>query len=39
MSRAFIKEDVELPEAEKIYEFRAFWGLRFVLKDLKDDTC
>lgn len=26
MSRAFVKEDVDLPEAEKIYEFRVFAG-------------
>lgn len=26
MSRAFVKEDVDLPEAEKVYEFRAYSG-------------
>ncbi len=26
MSRAFIKEDVDVPEPEKIYEFRVFSG-------------
>jgi hypothetical protein len=26
VSRAFIKEDVDLPEAEKVYEFRAYSG-------------
>jgi hypothetical protein len=26
MSRAFVKEDVELPEAEKVYEFRVYSG-------------
>jgi hypothetical protein len=26
MSRAFIKEDASPPEAEKIYEFRVYWG-------------
>ncbi len=27
MSRAFIKEDVDVPEAEKVYEFRAYQGM------------
>jgi hypothetical protein len=27
MSRAFVKEDVDVPEPEKIYEFRAYWGM------------
>jgi hypothetical protein len=26
MSRAFVKEDVDVPEPEKIYEFRVYWG-------------
>jgi hypothetical protein len=26
MSRAFVKEDVDVPEAEKIYEFRVYSG-------------
>jgi hypothetical protein len=26
MSRAFIKEDVDVPEPKKIYGFRAYWG-------------
>jgi hypothetical protein len=27
MSRAFVKEDVEVPEPEKIYEFRVYRGM------------
>ena len=27
MSRAFIKEDIQIPEAEKLQEFRVYWGL------------
>lgn len=26
MSRAFIKEDVDVPEPEKVYEFRVYAG-------------
>jgi hypothetical protein len=26
MSRAFVKEDVDIPEPQKVYEFRAYWG-------------
>jgi hypothetical protein len=26
MSRAFVKEDVDLPEAERVYEYRAYSG-------------
>jgi hypothetical protein len=26
-SRAFVKEDSQAPELEKIAEFRAYWGL------------
>jgi hypothetical protein len=33
VSRAFIKEDVDVPEPEKIYEFRVYWGTsRFELE-------
>jgi hypothetical protein len=27
MSRAFVKEDVDVPDAEKIFEFRAYRGM------------
>jgi hypothetical protein len=33
MARAFIKEDAEVPEREKLYEFRAYRGMsRFDLE-------
>jgi hypothetical protein len=33
MSRAFVKEDVDVPEPEQVYEFRAYWGTgRFELE-------
>jgi hypothetical protein len=27
MSRAFVKEDSQAPELEKVGEYRAYWGL------------